>query len=195
MAPPFPNIYTHRKVADAAAKSCDICYKPSTSVLITPDQKDFFYVCTIHLKDTHFCTPKIDHEAIKAKRERELAAEVELVKKEYEERLRRNKEKEANLEKNRGKEHDKEPDKDEDKDKKEEKEKNKMTADEKEPGQEIKTEATAPDEEESRVFELKSAFYQQRLGRKRQLEAAKKDRERASQSNYFPSVPNNLPGK
>ncbi|PQE26261.1 VPS4-associated 1 protein [Rutstroemia sp. NJR-2017a BBW] len=26
----FPNIWTHRKVADTAAKSCEICYKPST---------------------------------------------------------------------------------------------------------------------------------------------------------------------
>lgn len=39
MSAPFPNIYTHRKVAETAAKSCDICYKPSSSVLITPDKK------------------------------------------------------------------------------------------------------------------------------------------------------------
>jgi hypothetical protein len=39
MTTPFPNLYTHRKVADTAAKTCDICYKSSTSVLITPDQK------------------------------------------------------------------------------------------------------------------------------------------------------------
>lgn len=39
MSMPFPNIYTHRKVAEASAKACDICYKPSTSVLITPDKK------------------------------------------------------------------------------------------------------------------------------------------------------------
>ncbi|RBQ76387.1 hypothetical protein FVER14953_03237 [Fusarium verticillioides] len=43
MATTFPNIYTLRKVADTAAKACDICYKSSTSVLITPDQK----VCVI----------------------------------------------------------------------------------------------------------------------------------------------------
>lgn len=35
----FPNIYTHRKVADTAARSCDICYKQSTSVLITPEKQ------------------------------------------------------------------------------------------------------------------------------------------------------------
>lgn len=35
----FPNVYTHRKVADTASKSCEICYKPSTSVLVTPENK------------------------------------------------------------------------------------------------------------------------------------------------------------
>lgn len=39
MAAAFPNVYTHRKVAEASARACDICYKPSTSVLITPDKK------------------------------------------------------------------------------------------------------------------------------------------------------------
>lgn len=39
MATTFPNIYHHRKVAESAAKACDICYKPSTSVLITPGNK------------------------------------------------------------------------------------------------------------------------------------------------------------
>lgn len=39
MAAPFANLYTLRKVAEAAAKACDVCYKPSTSVLITPDKK------------------------------------------------------------------------------------------------------------------------------------------------------------
>jgi hypothetical protein len=70
---------------------------------------------------------------------------------------------------------------------------------------------TLKEEDEPRVFELKrlvssywlsrpqltssSAFYQQRLQKKRQAEAAKRDRERASQPNYFPSVPNDLPSK
>ncbi|KAM5369094.1 hypothetical protein ACJZ2D_009189 [Fusarium nematophilum] len=97
MATQFPNIYTHRKVADTAAKACDICYKSSTSVLITPDKKG-------------------------------------------------------------------------------------------------KEESPAP-EEEPRVFELKSTFYQQRLMKKRQAEAAKLDRERASKPGYFPSVPSDAPSR
>lgn len=112
MSAPFPNIYNHRKVAEASSKACDICYKMSTSVLITPDKKvrlrflkvsyctdsnmckDFFYVCAIHLKDRYFCTPKIDEEAAKAKREKEMDAEKEKVKKEYEEKQKKKKEKE-----------------------------------------------------------------------------------------------------
>ena len=35
----FQNVYTHRKVAETAAKGCEICYKPSSSVLATPDAK------------------------------------------------------------------------------------------------------------------------------------------------------------
>jgi hypothetical protein len=35
----FPNVYTHRKVADTASKACEICYKPSASVLVAPENK------------------------------------------------------------------------------------------------------------------------------------------------------------
>jgi hypothetical protein len=37
------NTWHHRKVADSASKSCWICFKPSTSVLITPDNKVRLY--------------------------------------------------------------------------------------------------------------------------------------------------------
>ncbi|EAQ87100.1 hypothetical protein CHGG_03719 [Chaetomium globosum CBS 148.51] len=111
----FPNTYTHRKVAETKAKSCDICFKISSSVLITPDNKvrpialpdtsleptwtrsdnlqDWFYVCPAHLKDTGFCTPKIDQAAIEARKKRELDEEIERVKKEYEEKQKKKKEK------------------------------------------------------------------------------------------------------
>ncbi|KAL6852535.1 hypothetical protein ACO1O0_007081 [Amphichorda felina] len=146
MSAPFPNIYTHRKVAETASKACDICYKPSSSVLITPDKKDFFYVCPVHLKDRYFCTPKIDEDALKAKREREMAEELERVKKEYEEKQRKKKEKEEKA-KNKDKEDDKDKKKGEEE--KEDKDENK---DGKSPKDEDKTSAQ---EEEPRVFELK----------------------------------------
>lgn len=33
------NIYTHRKVAETAAKSCEVCYRLSSSVLVAPENK------------------------------------------------------------------------------------------------------------------------------------------------------------
>lgn len=90
----FPNIWHHRKVAETSAKGCDICFKPSTSVLITPEKQDFFYVCPVHLKDTRFATPIVDEAAIAAKKKKEMDEELERVKKEYEEKQRKKKAKE-----------------------------------------------------------------------------------------------------
>lgn len=73
--------------------------------------QDFFYVCLIHLKDRNFCTPKIDEEALKAKKERELAEEKEKVMKEYQEKQKKKKEKEEKA-KNKDKDEKKEDEKD-----------------------------------------------------------------------------------
>lgn len=35
----FQNVYTLRRVADTAAKGCEVCFKPSSSVLITAENK------------------------------------------------------------------------------------------------------------------------------------------------------------
>lgn len=43
----FPNHYTHRKVAETSARTCEICFKPSTSVLITPDNKVSLHVTSL----------------------------------------------------------------------------------------------------------------------------------------------------
>ncbi|OBT83193.1 hypothetical protein VE02_07725 [Pseudogymnoascus sp. 03VT05] len=175
----FPNIYTHRKVADTASKPCDICFKPSTSVLVVPENKDFFFVCPGHLKDKGFCTPIIDEAAVVAKKKKEMEDEVERVKKEFEEKQKKKKEKE------------KEKEKEKDKDKKDE--------DKKEKGEEKKDDDTKrPDttsqepEEEPRVFALQKAFYQKRLDRKRAGEIAKRNRERFQNPNLFPSVPKDI---
>ncbi len=115
----FPNIWHLRRVADTASKACYICYKPSSSVLITPDSKvsinevngiarsvcsinsltisffqDYFYVCPGHLKDPGFGSPIIDEAEVAArKKKEEMDKEVERVKKEYEEKQKRKKEK------------------------------------------------------------------------------------------------------
>ncbi|RLV92383.1 hypothetical protein JA1_003256 [Spathaspora sp. JA1] len=56
-APPFPNKYNVRLVAATNSKSCVICYKPSTTVLVSENQGDFFYSCPQHLLDEHFASP------------------------------------------------------------------------------------------------------------------------------------------
>lgn len=107
------NIWHLRRVADTGARACYICHKPSSSVLITPDSKDFFYVCPVHLKDRNFCSAVVDAEEQEAKRKQEaMAAEVEKVKREYEEKQRRRKEKskEKEKEKTDGKDEDKKKD-------------------------------------------------------------------------------------
>ncbi|KAI5863537.1 DUF1742-domain-containing protein [Durotheca rogersii] len=176
----FPNIWHHRKVADTSAKACDICFKPSTSVLITPENKDFFYVCPGHLKDRGFCSPIIDHEAIAARKKKEMEEELEKVKKEYEERQRKKQEKKEG-EKGEGKE------KGKDNEEKREDAKKPEKKDEPTPGDQDKA------EEEPRIFALQKTFYQQRLDRKRQAEMAKRNRERLNTPNFFPSVPRDLP--
>ncbi|KAI0479147.1 DUF1742-domain-containing protein [Xylariaceae sp. FL0804] len=200
----IPNIWHHRKVADTSAKGCDICFKPSTSVLVTPENRDFFYVCPSHLKDKGFCSPIIDHEAVAAQKKKEAEeAEVEKAKKEYEEKQRKKREKEAE----KGKDKKDDPDDGKDSDpKKADKD------DEPKPDSKAKSDVEMPPktEAEPRVFALQRSisifwscmpslmdfvrtFYQQRLDRKRQAEAAKRNRERLSNPNFFPSVPKNLP--
>ncbi|KAJ9132616.1 hypothetical protein NKR23_g11107 [Pleurostoma richardsiae] len=181
----FPNIYTHRKVADTAAKSCEICFKLSTSVLFNPENKDYFYVCPSHLKDRSFCSPIVDQAAIEARKKKEMETEIERVKKEYEEKQRKKKEKD---EKEKEKDKDKEKDKGKDKDTKDQDEKSDSPN-----GDAKKADDQTQPDEEPRVFALHRTFYQQRIDKKRQAEVAKRNRERLQNPNFFPSVPKGAP--
>lgn len=69
-APPFANEYALRMVAENDSKACNTCYKPTNTVLLSSNQKDFFYVCEQHLKDETFATavqPEEYKELIKEK--------------------------------------------------------------------------------------------------------------------------------
>ncbi|CAK7214741.1 hypothetical protein SCUCBS95973_002237 [Sporothrix curviconia] len=193
----FPNVYTHRKVAEGSAKGCDVCYKPTTSVLITPENKDFFYVCASHLKERTFCTPIVDKAAEEAKKkkaedekEAKMKEEVERVKKEYEEKQKKKKEKKD------GEKEDKDKDKDKDKDESKDKSKDKEKKDDKDKDDQEKKDKdgeTPAASDEPRVFALQKFLYQQRLDKKRQAEIAKRNRERIANPSFFPSVPKGLP--
>ncbi|KAI4137023.1 MAG: hypothetical protein L6R39_007510 [Caloplaca ligustica] len=133
MAAQLQNVWHLRRVAEASAKPCDICFKPATSVLITPDQKDHFYICPGHLKDKGFCTPMVDEAEVAAKKKKaELDREIEVIKKEYEEKVKKRKKSKDSKQKDKDKDKDKPKDEkaesskksDEAEDEKAEKEKN-----------------------------------------------------------------------
>ncbi|KAK3216259.1 hypothetical protein GRF29_8g2753962 [Pseudopithomyces chartarum] len=183
------NIWHHRKVADGSAKACWICYKPSTSVLITPDNKDFFYICIGHLSDRGFCQPDADEAAAAAarKKKEELEAEIEKVKKEYEEKQK--------IKREKRKEKAKEKDKDKDKEGKKADEEEDKT-DEKAKEDRIKELSKSKDEAADlgpRIFTLNKNVYQMRIDKIRNAEIAKRNRERLNNPANFPAPPSGFP--
>lgn len=149
------NIWHLRKVAEAAAKPCDICYKPTTSVLITPDKQDYFYVCQGHVKDRGFCSPIVNEAEVAAKKKKEeMDREMERIQEEYEEKMKKKKSKDKdNKEKEKGKDEKKEKEKEDERkadhnENTAEKEKNNKNA-------AIAWQAVAPNVEEMpRIYEL-----------------------------------------
>ncbi|CAI7564686.1 unnamed protein product [Penicillium glandicola] len=190
------NVYHVRRVADTSAKACLICYKPSTSVMITPNNKDFFYVCPAHLQDKHFCSPIIDTEGqAKRLKEEQMAKEIELVKKEYEEKQRRKteREKESSKDNNEEKDKSKEEPKDQAKDASESNANDEKDRDDKIASiQKGSATETKPDDS-PRVFSLHKNFYQMRIDRLRNIEMAKRNQERLKNPSLFPSVPSGNP--
>ncbi|KAF1839294.1 DUF1742-domain-containing protein [Decorospora gaudefroyi] len=184
------NIWHLRRVADNAAKACWICYKPSTSVLITPNNKDFFYICVGHLSDRAFCQPDADEakRVAELKKQEDLDCEIEAVKKEYEEKQKLKRDKRKGKAKDKDKEKEKESKtKEEDEDKEDEKAKeDKIKA-------LSKTKDQAQAEASPRIYQLNKNFYQMRLDKLRNADLAKRNRERLSNPANFPSVPSNNP--
>lgn len=174
------NLYHRRLVAESGAKACWICYKPSATALTTPDQDDWFYICPGHLKDKKFAIAKDEEDLAEKKRKEELDKEIEAVKKEYEDKIKKKLEKRKDKDKKETKEK-KDDEKEDDKDEKEKEEKLKALEQKKEPAK-----ATV---EGPRIFELNKSFYQMRLQKKKDVEMAKRNRERMNNPSFFPSVP------
>ncbi|KAJ5474594.1 Protein of unknown function DUF1742fungi [Penicillium sp. IBT 31633x] len=188
------NVYHVRRVADTSAKACLICYKPSTSVMITPDNKDFFYVCPAHLQDRHFCSPIIDTEGqAKRLKEEAMAKEIEKVKKEYEEKQRRKKEREKASSKDDTKDQDKNKDNTKDKPKDSTNNDDEKDRDDKIASIQKGSETETKSDDSPRVFSLHKNFYQMRIDRLRNIEMAKRNQERLRTPSLFPSVPSGNP--
>ncbi|KAL2110785.1 hypothetical protein VUR80DRAFT_714 [Thermomyces stellatus] len=187
----FPNVYAHRKVAETAKRGCDVCFRPTSSVLLSEgtDTKDFFFVCPAHLTDRKFCTPIVDENAAEARKKKAMEEEMERVKREYEEKKRK---KDAEKEKRGENSEEKDGEKEKDKSKNEREKEGDKAND----GRDSEKGGSSPStpSEEPRFFALHSVFFNQRVQKRREAEMAKRNRERLQQPNLFPSVPKNLPG-
>ncbi|KAJ5438837.1 Protein of unknown function DUF1742 [Penicillium daleae] len=186
------NVYHLRRVTDTSAKACLICYKPSTSVMITPDNKDFFYVCPAHLQDRHFCSPIVDAESEAARlKEQKMAEEIEKVKKEYEEKQKRKKEREKQSSKDdKDKEKEKKKEKDDSKDNDSTNSKTNLEKERDDKIESIEKGTESKPDSGPRIFALHKTFYQMRIDRLRGIEMAKRNQERMRNPSLFPSVPN-----
>lgn len=139
------------------------------------------------MKDRGFCEPEADEAAALAekKKKEDMDREIQKIKEEYEEKQRRKKERRKEKEADKGK--DKEKDKEEKKDEEEQDKK-----DEKERDDKIKA-LSNPDQTKTddgpRIFTLHKNFYQMRIKRIRDADAARRNRDRLANPSTFPSVP------
>jgi hypothetical protein len=186
------NLYHRRLVAESASKPCWICYKPASTVLITPEQDDFFYICPGHLADRKFAIAKDADDVAERKRKEELEKEIEAVKAEFAEKMRKK------LDRRRQKEYEKEGEKEAEEEKKDEKKEDEED-EEDEKAKEAKlnelearkdgTSEKVAKVEGPRIFELQKQFWQMRLRKKRDAEVAKRNMQRLKTPGAFPSVP------
>lgn len=188
-------LYHRRLVAESDAKACWICYRPSTTVLITPDKDDWFHVCAGHLKDRKFAIPQDEEDLEEKKRKEELDKEIEAVKKEYEEKIKKKlaRRKEKDAEKDGKKESKKEQKKE---DEEEEKAKDAKLKELEEKKDEPKKGSDGP-----RIFELHKDFQQMRMQKKREAdqkkreaEASRRNMETLKNAGGFPRVPSGFQG-
>lgn len=182
------NLYHKRLVAASNAKSCTICYKSTTTVLATPDSRDFLYVCPSHLQTTAFAKPVDRSPQPDDKKKEELDREIEAVKKEYEEKQRKRSEKK----KKKGKkveEKDGKKIKDDDDDFEGDERKEQDERDQKIKELEGKKAGESRADEGPRMFVLDRSIFQSRVNRLQQAQMAKRRQEQLRNPSFFPAVP------
>ncbi|KAK4610302.1 UPF0589 protein [Fulvia fulva] len=186
------NLYWRRQVAEISSKPCWICYKPTSCCLATPDSgaTDFFYICPGHLTDSKFAIAKDAIDLETKKRDAEIEAEIQLLKKEFDEKMKKK------LERRKNKEAEKAGEKPEKEAKKEEvdDEMEKKEQEEKLKGLEKKKEPEKAKIEGPRIFELHKQFYTMRLQKKSDAEQAKRRQQVVRSGGGFPIVPRGDPG-
>lgn len=181
-------------------------------MLITPDSRDFFYVCAGHLSDRGFATP-VSQDGTPApvppkRDDAELQREIEKVKEEYEAKVKAKAKKKKQKEKSKKKVKDDDDDIPARKDKEDdassedeaaatkkrdekiaelEKQKSTAVADK---SDEVKKKADA--DAGPRVFALHKSFFGMRMSKIQNAAAAKRTQERMRNPTIFPSVPKGL---
>ncbi|RXW25830.1 hypothetical protein EST38_g46 [Candolleomyces aberdarensis] len=98
----FTNVYYKRTAG--TAKSCYVCYRPTTTVLATINTVDFIYACPGHLSDANFATRIADAETSSAAKSSVSPEEIAKIKQEWEEKQKKKQEKEKGKEDGKEKE-------------------------------------------------------------------------------------------
>jgi hypothetical protein len=190
MSRPFSDTYHLRRVAETATKPCFICFKPTSAVLVSEDGKeDFFYTCDTHLKDPNFAAAKDPaYEAAKLKKQ-QLDAEIELLKKKWEQR---------------GAKRDKVDNKDDKSEDKDDKSKGDNSKDKSRDNSDEATVAALESQKMSqdsildgppRIYVLNKAVYNLRLDNWRNVQRAKQTQKMLKNRALFPKVPTHSPGQ
>jgi hypothetical protein len=194
MATAPKNLYHRRQVAESSAKACWICYKPSSTVLITPEQDDWFHLCSGHLIDTKFAIPKDGEDLAKKKHEEAVQKEIDALKKEWEEKVAKKLAKKKGKDAAAGGEEKKKKEEKDDAEEEKEKDEQLKALEEKKKGAAGEAAASKVTIDGPRIFELQKQFFQMRLQKKREAEMARRNLQRLQTPDAFPSVPSGRPG-
>lgn len=181
----FTNLYYKRTAG--TAKSCYICYKPTTTVLATINTSDFLYTCPTHLADRGFATPAggtVDG----ARKPKSPPDEIAKVKEEWEEKQKKKAEQKSQgkgEENEKSKEQDKAKEHDKGKDKAQDKGKDKEQA----PETQDKEAESKPDTSHEQ-YTLHRDYFAMRLAEHRKRKQAAQAKDLAPR---LPSAPRSMP--